>query len=368
MIVAHRVRQLRSWLTVLGVGLIVAGLHAVAAADDETSATAVTVQPATSSASFTRRPYVGIGVGVSRLKPRTHADALDIAETQDTGGHFMLGYDLSRWLSAEVYFADLGAAEVDFLAVDVGPVEYQVYGVSGIGYLFNSRSGLSIGNKTTGLFRREGLSLYGRVGLGGIRNESELSFERDHPLHVAFGVGLEYGFSNGIAVRGELMSFDTDAQYASVSLLKRFGDVRAVAPAAVAAVIPPEPVADAVPKAVVPEGPTMFQPVVPPYIYFDFDKAVLKPEAITKLDEFVLAVRDNDMEIQLDGHTDWIDTERYNHGLSLRRATTVRDYLVKNGIDDSRTGVEGFGETRPISTNLTDEGRAQNRRVEVRLH
>ena len=57
MIVAHRVRQLRSWLTVLGVGLIVAGLHAVAAADDETSATAVTVQPATSSESFTRRPY-----------------------------------------------------------------------------------------------------------------------------------------------------------------------------------------------------------------------------------------------------------------------------------------------------------------------
>ena len=82
----------------------------------------------------------------------------------------------------------------------------------------------------------------------------------------------------------------------------------------------------------------------------------------------MLAVRDNDMEIQLDGHTDWIDTERYNHGLSLRRATTVRDYLVKNGIDDSRMGVEGFGETRPISTNLTDEGRAQNRRVEVRLH
>ena len=84
------------------------------------------------------------------------------------------------------------------------------------------------------------------------------------------------------------MGFDTDAQYAAVSVLKRFGDVRAVAPAAVSAVVPPEPVADAVPKAVVPEGPTMFQPVVPPYIYFDFDKAELKPEAIAKLDELCL--------------------------------------------------------------------------------
>jgi len=357
-------RRLRSTLTILGIGLIVVGLHAVAAADDND--TEVSVQPASSSVPFTRRIYLGIGAGISRLKPRSSADALSVAETRDTGLHVTLGYDLSRWLSTEVYFADLGEADIDFLSADVGSVGYQTYGISGIGYLFNSQSGLSIGNKSTGLYRREGLSLYGRVGLGIIENDTRLSYERDHPQHVAFGLGLEYGFRNGFALRGEITGYDTDAQYASISVLKRFGDVKT--PAAVAIVKPePEPVAAVVPKADVPDDSAVFRPIVPPYIYFGFDVYDLNQESETKLDEFVASAGDSDFAIQLDGHTDWIDTERYNKGLSLRRANAVKDYLISKGIDADRIAVDGLGETRPISTNLTDEGRSQNRRVEVQL-
>jgi OOP family OmpA-OmpF porin len=60
-------------------------------------------------------------------------------------------------------------------------------------------------------------------------------------------------------------------------------------------------------------------------------------------------------------------TEAYNQALSLRRAGAVRDYLVGGGIDAGRLSVEGFGESRPVATNDTDSGRAQNRRVELRI-
>jgi len=71
--------------------------------------------------------------------------------------------------------------------------------------------------------------------------------------------------------------------------------------------------------------------------------------------------------VDLDGHTDSIGTERYNQGLSERRARAVRDYLVKKGINPARITTRGFGETKPIADNKTRDGRAKNRRVEIRV-
>jgi len=65
------------------------------------------------------------------------------------------------------------------------------------------------------------------------------------------------------------------------------------------------------------------------------------------------------------GHTDSYGTEEYNMGLSVRRARAVADYLVAGGIDRSRLRVEGYGETQPVASNDTEDGRAQNRRVEL---
>jgi OOP family OmpA-OmpF porin len=68
-----------------------------------------------------------------------------------------------------------------------------------------------------------------------------------------------------------------------------------------------------------------------------------------------------------EGHTDSRGTEAYNDALSMRRARSVRDYLIKGGIPSKDIKVEGFGETKPVASNDTDEGRQQNRRVELRL-
>jgi len=77
---------------------------------------------------------------------------------------------------------------------------------------------------------------------------------------------------------------------------------------------------------------------------------------------------ETDAKILLEGHTDWIASERYNYQLSLRRAESVRRYLESKGISRTRLSVRGYGETRPIALNDTDEGRASNRRVDIRLN
>ncbi len=312
---------------------------------------------------FTKRLYVTGGVGVTRIEPESSTDALTVSDNSDAGGHLGFGYDINRLLSVEGYIADLGTADIDFLGTPAGTVDYHVFGISALGYLLNSRSGFILGDSDAdGLFRREGLSLYGRLGIGHLRNSaSRVDFNRDYPTHAAFGVGLEYGFSNGFALRSELMGLDTDARYLNVGLLKRFGDVRQPAPL---------PAVEDQTTAIVPtvaEDPVVIKPVVPPYIYFEFDRSELSAEAQAKLDDFAQAMNENELGMSIDGHTDWIAPEQYNMSLSVRRAEAVSNYLVSKGLDAQRMTLMGYGETRPISSNNTANGRALNRRVEIQI-
>ena len=72
-----------------------------------------------------------------------------------------------------------------------------------------------------------------------------------------------------------------------------------------------------------------------------------------------------DLRVSVEGHTDSVGSVAYNQTLSERRAKTVRDYLVSQGIDASRITTRGFGKSKPIASNDTAEGRAENRRVEI---
>jgi OOP family OmpA-OmpF porin len=99
-------------------------------------------------------------------------------------------------------------------------------------------------------------------------------------------------------------------------------------------------------------------------INFDFDKAVIKPEAEPVLDAAADVLKENsDVKVRVGGHTDSVGTDEYNQKLSERRANAVRDYLVKHGIDASRLTAVGYGESQPVADNKTKDGRAQNRRV-----
>jgi OOP family OmpA-OmpF porin len=103
-------------------------------------------------------------------------------------------------------------------------------------------------------------------------------------------------------------------------------------------------------------------------VFFDFDKAILKPEGKAKLDDLVGKLKGIALEVIIAiGHTDSIGTAEYNQKLSVRRAEAVKAYLVSKGIEPNRIYTEGKGKTQPIADNRTAEGRAKNRRVEIEV-
>jgi outer membrane protein OmpA-like peptidoglycan-associated protein len=103
-------------------------------------------------------------------------------------------------------------------------------------------------------------------------------------------------------------------------------------------------------------------------IFFDFDKAILRPESYPELDRLVKTMSERpSMRVEIDGHTCDIGEESYNMELSQRRARAVRDYLVSKGIDSSRIDMKYFGETSPAVPNTSKENRRQNRRVEFKI-
>jgi outer membrane protein OmpA-like peptidoglycan-associated protein len=100
-------------------------------------------------------------------------------------------------------------------------------------------------------------------------------------------------------------------------------------------------------------------------IRFDTDKATFKPESYAEMDRLVRVLKTYPkMVIQLNGHTDDVNSETYNLDLSNRRAKAVFQYLQLKGISPKRLSWKGFGESKPITDNTSDEGRAVNRRVE----
>ena len=99
---------------------------------------------------------------------------------------------------------------------------------------------------------------------------------------------------------------------------------------------------------------------------FDFDKSVVRPDGKRAIDEALGKIQGMDVEMVIaTGHTDSIGTERYNQKLSERRAAAVKAYLVSKGIPASKITTIGKGESQPVATNKTAEGRQKNRRVDI---
>lgn len=129
----------------------------------------------------------------------------------------------------------------------------------------------------------------------------------------------------------------------------------------------PPPVAQA-PEPPPPPAPVMKKKIVLRGVNFDFNKSNIRPDAVPILDQAISTLKESsDITISVEGHTDDIGSDEYNQALSLQRAEAVRAYLASHGIAASRMTVQGFGESSPVATNDTDEGRAQNRRVELRV-
>lgn len=101
-------------------------------------------------------------------------------------------------------------------------------------------------------------------------------------------------------------------------------------------------------------------------ITFDFDKATLKKESLKELANVLTLLQANpDLTLEIQGHTDNKGSDKYNLELSQARAETVRKFLLLFNVADKRLTAKGYGETKPVASNNSEDGRAKNRRVEL---
>lgn len=194
-----------------------------------------------------------------------------------------------------------------------------------------------------------------------IRFELAARYDKDNnTLQGQFpGAGKQNGFVDGLA---------------TVGLVYNFGAAPAPAPAVVEELPPPPP------APVVEEPAPTVVTIDLRGVNFKFDRPrtgekniaptlqVPTADSIAILDQAVDVLQRNPgTMVELEGHTDSVGTDSYNLSLSDRRAQIVHDYLVSKGVPSSQiTGVKGYGEANPIDTNDTADGRARNRRVELK--
>jgi len=105
-------------------------------------------------------------------------------------------------------------------------------------------------------------------------------------------------------------------------------------------------------------------------ILFDFDSSRLRSEARANLSQLSTSLGDmtDDVELLVAGHTDSVGSDEYNYDLSERRAQAAADYLMTRGIPASRINITGLGESEPVASNETAQGRQLNRRVEIAIY
>ena len=331
--------------------------------------------------------YIGAGVGQSRAtidEPRLRASLAANGETvtgftkdqRDTGYKLFVGRQLNQYFAVEAGYFDLGKFDFKSTTSGNGVLNGQA-GFRGVNLDLLGQLPLS-----------QRLSLLGRVGMHYTKTNTEFSGNRllgstnthasERKLNAKLGLGLEYKFSEALALRGEVERYRLndavgnrgDADLYSVSLVYKLGRPASATPAyqpapEVAPVVAmPAPLIEAKPAP----APVAEKVSFASEALFDFDQSTHKPQGKAALDQLLSQLTGMDLEVIVTvGHTDAVGSDAYNQKLSQRRAEAVKAYLVAQGVETSRVYTEGKGETQPVADNTTAAGRAKNRRVTVEV-
>lgn len=190
----------------------------------------------------------------------------------------------------------------------------------------------------------------------GIRIKSGYAFIKKMP-NLTFDVDLQYLTFKKIQISKVNSVADTHQLMASLGITYQFERVTPPAP-------PVEPAKKS--EEVKPVQDSLVLKLLGNS--FDFRSSQLKPEAKIQLEKVVDVMAKNaSVNIRVEGHTDSIGSEKSNQLLSEHRSLSVKAFLVEHGIEESRIATKGFGSSKPIADNKTEEGRAQNRRVDISL-
>lgn len=344
--------------------------------------------------------YVGVSAGLSSLSPETNNSPFTLDTGISFGGGAFVGYDFGKRTSAELAFNYLGSATLS-----------GVNGKTDIGYSAISGSGLMyVYGDTDDIAERSGIAGYVRLGFSSMNNSASIPLDRKDNVAIWAGVGVEWPFTHNLSLRGELATFDGDAQAAHLSVLYRprnnsvsaalapapqpinapVTSVEPVAPAApVAPVAPPKPApkveapavtrlalapsaksdcAAPMPKEPLDEqGCAMFSGIVSGVEFVD-GTATFTSAAMPGLDRLSeRLVRYPTTIIEIQGHTESFGSAERANEIARQRTIAIARYLVSRGTPVRQLRARAFGHSRPLTTDDSDVGRGQNNRIEIRV-
>ena len=321
--------------------------------------------------------YGGINIGQSRAKiddPRIRSGLLSggltttsiIDDDRDAGYKLYGGYQFNRNFALEGGYFDLG--KFGFVATTVpagtltGNIKLRGLNLDAVGILPITEKFSAFGR--VGVNYAEARDSFTGTGAVRVLNPSPSKRDTNHK----FGLGLQYAFTESLAVRGEVERYRIDDAIGnkgdidlfSVGLVYRFGGKtpapapRAAVPEYVAAAPAPQPVVvppPPPPPAVVKPRPAPTKVTFSADSLFDFDKSVMKPAGQQHIDKFAADLRGVNFDvITVTGYTDRIGSHAYNMALSTRRAETIKTYLVASaGIPAGKIAAKGVDGANPVT-------------------
>jgi OOP family OmpA-OmpF porin len=338
---------------------------------------------------FHKKLYIGAAGGQSKLSPEVQTGVdLEVTDEDSEGSKLFVGWDFRPNMALELGMADLGEAEIGSTTGGTGgTMEYEVANLSVLYHFYN------LGGFDR-LASRQGLGMFVKAGIGQMDNDSELDFERKNDVHLMGGLGIEYGTRLGLALRGEIEAFDEDAMLTSLGLLWRFGggsgksdngglftkmDPKGMVDNMLGNAadendldgdgVPNEidDCPDSADEPVTATGCAMFGGVLEGVLFESGSDKLTDSAQVVLNDAADALLKNPDMVVEVQAHTDSQGAEGYNLDLSKKRALSTVRYMMLRGVPSEQLLARAFGESKPIESNDTAEGRSANRRVEFHV-
>ncbi len=308
-------------------------------------------------AEFIEHWYGGFGYGPSSVKPESESgNPYRVSDNTSSGVRLHIGLPLGKRLAAELQYSDLGQADIALETNDNPDAR-----VGGIHYFAPAAvATYKVWPKSWNY------NLFGKYGLSFMQHEANgnIDYEEVNQAQVMFGIGGLWGASQHLQLRLDLDSFSRDAQHLAFSLQYQFGrnsktllerlDTQAGIPQ--------------INNSEVDRAIADIDQINVPNIEFETGSSELTDESQTIIEQLAVVLKKYpNISIQINAHTDNVGTEQFNEELALKRAESVKAAIISLGLSEARLITQGHGERLPIMDNATALGRAQNRRVEIKV-
>ncbi len=313
-------------------------------------------QAASSTSDDRAQFYLGAGAGVTRLSSEFANDRRFLITDTPPSGSVFAGVDVSSHMSIEATATAADSAAVGQDQRIIGDLAYRDYGVSALAWLYRGKAGDSSSDRAS----RRGLSAFARLGAGYKDPDSALAPREARRRHLIAGIGAEYGWTNDVGARAEVVWLGRDARQLQVSLLKRFdlgmsefGNSDHNRTGAT-----PEQIWE-----------NRFYLNFPTIYFPDNDqRSPLSRRDQRRLDQLASQLlKAPGLQIEVRGHSDHQDSLRDALMLSRRRAITVSRYLQSRGIRGNRLHIRAYGDSDPLASPDGQPAPARNRRVDFAI-